>query len=468
MSRSRVLSLPALRRRGFAHVALLVGLAGFSGLAVAGAYRTGAVTARTEEPPTFARDVAPILYKNCASCHRPGGIGPFSVLDYDTVASHARAIRKAVSTGYMPPWHAAGPHGVFANDRRLSAEDKKTIVQWVDGGAKPGDPKDLPPRPVFAAGWEIGSPDTVVTMPEPFHVPAEGTVEYQYFEVPTGFTEDRWVQALEILPGARDVVHHVIVFARAPEAPAAPTVTATAASTAPAGVAPQPVLVFDANQKIDRETRTDPRNPPPRRLGSIIGGTAPGTNVLRFPEGTAVRIRAGSVLVFQMHYTANGHERHDRTAVGFRFAKTPPSEQVLSTAFYNAQFVLPAGAKDVMVPSTLGFNEAVRIYGLLPHTHVRGTRWHYTLEKPDGTSQVILDVPRYDFNWQTYYLFAKPLDVPAGARIVASAWYDNSADNPDNPDATIPVRWGDQTWEEMQYTGILYSVPSRRLTTGAK
>jgi hypothetical protein len=445
------------------------------GLAAAGAHRTGAVTPGAAEPPTFARDVAPILFKNCASCHRPGGIGPFSVLDYDTVASHAREIRKAVSTGYMPPWHAAGPHGAFANDRRLSAEDKRTIVQWVDGGAKLGDPKHLPPRPVFASGWEIGTPDAVVTMSEPFHVPAEGTVEYQYFEVPTGFTEDRWVEALEIMPGARDVVHHVIVFARAPEAPAAQAVTAVATAATPATAtpaaavsAPKPVLVFDANQKFERETRADPRNPPPRRLGSIIGGTAPGTNVLRFREGAAVRIRAGSVLVFQMHYTANGHERHDRTAVGFRFAKTPPDEQILSTAFYNGQFVLPAGAKDVMVPSTLGFNEPVRIHGLLPHTHVRGTRWHYTLEKPDGTSEVILDVPRYDFNWQTYYFFAKPLEIPAGARIVAKAWYDNSADNPDNPDAKVDVRWGDQTWEEMQYTGILYSVPGRRITAAPR
>ena len=415
-----------------------------------------------DAPPTFARDVAPILYKNCAGCHRPGGIGPFSVLDYDTVKARAADIREAVATGAMPPWHAEAPHGTFRNDRRLSDSDRRTILAWLDGGAKLGDRRALPPAPTFADGWEIGTPDAVLTMGEDFTVPARGTVEYQYFEVPTNFTEDRWVQAIEIMPGAREVVHHVLVFARPPETPAPQPVANAAPGAAPAAP-PRPVLVFDANNRSTDAPRRDTLHAPPRRLGTLVGTTAPGTNVLRFAEGTALRVRAGSVLVFQMHYTAHGHEAKDRTSVGFRFAKEPPAEQVLANHFFNGQMVLPPGKKDVMVPSTLGFNEAVRVYGLFPHTHLRGTRWKYTLEKPDGTSEVVLDVPRYDFNWQTYYLFAKPLEVPAGARLVAHAWYDNSADNPDNPDPAAEVRWGDQTWEEMQYTGILYSVNSRRL-----
>ncbi len=189
--------------------------------------------------------------------------------------------------------------------------------------------------------------------------------------------------------------------------------------------------------------------------------TAPGTNVMEFPAGTALRVRAGTVLTFQMHYTAHGHETTDRTSVGFRFATARPSEEILVSAFYNGALKVPAGAKDVAVLAELEAAQPVRIWGLLPHTHLRGTRWQYKLEKPDGTSMVILDVPRYDFNWQTYYLFAAPLDMPAGSRIVSTAWYDNSASNRHNPDATKDVTWGDQTWEEMQYTGFLYSVPGR-------
>jgi|tagenome__1003787_1003787.scaffolds.fasta_scaffold20969558_2 hypothetical protein len=422
---------------------------------------------------TYAADVAPILYKNCVTCHRPGGIGPFSMLNFDTVQGRLKDIADVLHEGKMPPWHAVAPPGTFRNERRISDADKRTILRWIATGAPLGDATRMPPAPSFPSGWEIGTPDAVVEMPEPFHVPARGTVEYMYFQVPTNFTEDKWVEAIEIMPGARDVVHHVLVYARPPEGP--PPNAAVASSVAPAGApaaarppAPKPVLVFDSTAKLDDPPRKDTTHAPPRRLGALIGSTAVGTNVLTLPEGTALRIRAGSILTFQLHYTAKGHERMDRTAIGFRFAKQPPAEQIIATAFFNGQFTIPPGASDVMIPSTLGFNEPVKIYGLLPHTHLRGKRWQYTLVRPDGSSEVILDVPKYDFNWQTYYLFAKPLEVPAGARIVARAWYDNSAENENNPDPAATVHWGDQTWEEMQYTGILYSVNSRRLKPEGK
>ena len=406
---------------------------------------------------TFAADVAPILYRNCVSCHHPGGIAPFSMLNFDTVRGRLKDMADVLHERKMPPWFAVAPPGTFRNERGLSDAQRTTILRWIATGASFGDSARLPTPPSFPSGWEIGTPDAVFTMQEDFHVPARGTVEYMYFEVPTNFTEDKWVQAIEIMPGARDVVHHVLVYARAPDVPS-PNVSM------PNGVQPpKPVLVFDSTQKVGDVPRRDTLHAPPRRLGGLIGSSAVGTNVLTLPEGTALRIRAGSVLTFQMHYTAKGHERMDRTAIGFRFAKEPPSEQIIATAFYNGQFTLPAGAKDVMVPSSVGFNEPVRVYGLLPHTHLRGERWRYTLVKPDGSSEVILDVPKYDFNWQTYYLFAKPLEIPAGARIVAHAWYDNSVDNENNPDPSATVHWGDQTWEEMQYTGMLYSVNSRRL-----
>jgi hypothetical protein len=209
--------------------------------------------------------------------------------------------------------------------------------------------------------------------------------------------------------------------------------------------------------------RLDTLHASPRQLGALIGSLAPGMTMMEFPKGTALRLRAGTVLTFQMHYTAHGHEMKDRSSVGFRFAKEMPDEEIFANQFVNGSLVLPPGAKDVAVPGEITATQPVKIWGLLPHTHLRGTRWQYKLVRPDSTSEVILDVPRYDFNWQTYYLFNKPLDIPAGSKIVSTAWYDNSATNKNNPDPTKEVWWGDQTWEEMQYTGFLYSVPSRRL-----
>jgi len=419
------------------------------------------LAARSAEP-TFAEDVAPILYKNCTTCHHPGGMGPFSLLEFDSAKAEVSEMRDAVARGQMPPWHAEGPHGVFRNDRRLSDADKQTILRWIDAGAKPGDLNRLPPRPEYPGSWAIGSPDAIVAMSEDFAVPASGAVEYQYFEVPTNFTEDKWVEAMEIMPGAREAVHHVMLYAKAPPAPG---VAPSTPAPRPAGTpAPQPLFI----RNPAHVPRTDSScftctSRTPRILGTLISTETPGNNVVEFPKGTALLLRAGTVLAFQMHYTAHGHEMRDRTKVGFRFAKQMPEEQIFASNFTNGAFTIPAGAKDFAVPAEVGASVPIRIWGLMPHTHLRGTRWQYKLEKPDGTSEVILDVPHYDFNWQTYYMFDKPLEVPAGGKLTSTAWYDNSASNRHNPDATMDVMWGDQTWEEMQYTGFLYSVPSRRL-----
>ena len=203
-------------------------------------------------------------------------------------------------------------------------------------------------------------------------------------------------------------------------------------------------------------------------MGTLIGGTAPGTNVMKFPLGTALKIRAGTVLTFQMHYTARGHEMHDRTSVGFKFASVEPDEEIRMAAFVNTALKLPAGQKDIPVNAELEPTQNIRIWGLLPHTHLRGTGWKYTLQKPDGSSDVVLDVPRYDFNWQTYYFFATPLDLPAGSKLKSTAWYNNAGTGKDSLDATKDVKWGDQTWEEMQYTAFLYTVNSQRRTLPAK
>ena len=435
-------------------------LVGVCSIVVSAALGPRAGSARTADP-TFAEDIAPIVYRNCTSCHRPDGLAPFSLLDYESAAPKASKIRAMVRSGQMPPWQAEGPRGVFRNDRRLTDEEKAIIIRWVDSGAKPGDPNKLPPRPNYSSGWEIGTPDAIVQMPEAFVVPASGTVEYQYFEVPTGITDDKWVQAIEIMPGSREVVHHVLVYARVPTPPGA---TSSIPGVAPASPRQSPVFV--RNREHDTPDRPGSDSTPRRQLGALIGSTAPGTNVVEFPTGAALRLRAGTVLTFQMHYTPHGHEMKDRTSIGFKFAKEMPSEEIFAAAFVNGSFIIPAGARDVAVPAEIGVTQPVKIWGLLPHTHLRGTRWLYKLERPDGTSEIVLDVPRYDFNWQTYYLFKTPLEIPAGGKLTSMAWYDNSASNKDNPDPSVEVRWGDQTWEEMQYTGFLFSVPGRPLRPG--
>jgi mono/diheme cytochrome c family protein len=394
--------------------------------------------------PTFTKEVAPILYKHCASCHRPGDIAPMSLLTYENARPWAKSIREQVATGQMPPWHAAAPHGTFANDRRLSEQEKETLIRWASNGAPKGNPKDLPPPPVFPEGWEIGTPDAVISIPKEYEVPAEGTINYQYFEASTNFTEDKWVQAIEVRPGARPVVHHVLVFCREPGAPARQPAFTQVVPDLPAAARPQ---------AQGAAPRREERSP-----GALIATTAPGTNAMIFRPGTALRIKAGSVLTFQMHYTANGSPTKDRSSVGMIFAKEPPQEEIRNSAFVNPIFAIPPGAANHAVETAIQFNEDAQIYALFPHTHLRGKSWEYRLIYPDGRSEVVLSVPKYDFNWQTYYVFTKPLAVPKGARLTTIAHYDNSVANPSNPDSKATVRWGEQTWEEMQYSGITFSV----------
>ena len=407
--------------------------------------------------PTFTKDVAPILYKNCTACHRPGEIGPMSLLTYEDARPHAGDMRDEVMAGHMPPWHSDAKPGTFLNDRRLSEQDKLTIKKWADAGAPRGDMKDMPAAPKYSNGWSIGTPDVVYTMPDAYPVPASGEIEYQYFEVPTNLTEDKWVQAIEIRPEVRAVVHHVLVYARdgAPVTPPRPRALIQRADLAFANRPPAPQV-----------PGAPPRNTPRGPLGSLIATTAPGTNAMVFRPGTALRLTAGTVLTFQLHYTSNGTAAKDKSSVGMVFAKAAPDDEIRVSQFVNGKLVLPAGAADVKIDSELGFSEDVHVYGLFPHTHLRGKRWEYRLVYPDGRIEPLMAVPTYDFNWQTYYMFATPLAIQAGVKIQASAWYDNSAKNPSNPDPKVDVKWGDQTWEEMQYTGITYTVDSAHKTSG--
>jgi hypothetical protein len=397
--------------------------------------------------PTFTRDIAPILYANCVECHRAGEIAPMSLITYAEVRPWAKAIVRQVENGVMPPWHADAPHGTFRNERSLTSAQKEVLERWAAAGAPEGNPADLPAAPTFAAGWRIGRPDAIFEMQEDYPVPAQGTVEYEYFYIPTNFTEERWLQAIEARPGNRLLVHHILVYYDTP----------------PDG--PRPPSVLLPNRE-DSRLPSQPRrgNRPPREgnfVSRLLATYAPGTNPQVFPAGTALRLSPGGVLRLQMHYTANGTAGTDRTKVGMIFAKEPPDQEIRVTAFYNARLTIPAGATNHSVTTDVTFAEDAALWALFPHTHVRGKRWSYELDLPDGSSRSILSVPRYDFNWQTYYMFLEPMAIPKGARIRSTAWYDNSAANRSNPDPTIDVKWGDQTWEEMQYTGIMYSVPRK-------
>src|SRR5262245_38743676 len=410
---------------------------GFSAFLLAA---TAALTAGQSTPaPTFSKDVAPIVFKNCAGCHRPGESAPMSLLTYADARPWARAMSRRVAEGSMPPWHADAESGTFENERRLTADEKAVISRWADAGAPEGDPKDLPTPPTFADGWSIGTPDAVFQMTEDFAVPASGTVQYQYFTIPTNFTETKWVQAIEVRPGNRALVHHVLVYYPAP----------ASADNTPAQVLSTGLGGRGGGAAGGRGGLGNIRR--------LIATYAPGTAPQVFRPGTAMRLPPGGVFMLQVHYTANGSAGTDRSKVGLVFAKEPPKTEIEASQFVNTLFTIPAGAADQRVDASVTFAQDATLWGIFPHTHVRGKRWSYTLALPDGTMKPLLSVPKYDFNWQTYYMFKEPLDIPKGSRILSSAWYDNSAANKSNPDPTLPVRWGDQTWEEMQYTGLLYS-----------
>ena len=405
---------------------------------------TQASAANSASGPTFSKDVAPILYKNCVTCHRPGEIAPMSLITYDDVKQYRSEIKEEVGAGHMPPWHANAPDGTFLNERRLSAADKNTIMKWADAGGPQGDPKDMPALPKFTEGWQLGQPDVILEMDKAFPVPAKGEIPYEYFYLPTNFKEPKWIKSIEVRPGVRAAVHHVLVFYRSEpdqQQPAVLRLNRAQMQTPPPvfGAAP-PRAPMTAGER--------------QRL---ISTYAPGTNPQVMPEGTALRLEANGAIELQMHYTAFGTAAEDKTKIGIIFDKNPAPREVRPQQFFNAQLQLAPGAKDVRVDADVSFVANTTLWGIFPHTHLRGTKWLYVLELADGTKKTILDVPGYDFHWQTYYMFKQPLEIPAGSKLVSSAWYDNSADNPANPDPKATVRWGDQTWDEMQYTGLMYS-----------
>ena len=442
--------------------------------ALAASVQTGA-QAPAKAGPTFAKDVAPIFYKSCTNCHRPGELAPMSLLTYKDARPWAKSIATQVGKGAMPPWHADPAHGEFLNDRRISEAEKQTIVAWATAGAPEGNASDMPTMPTYETEWLLGKPDAIFSMQEDYPIPAEGEIAYQYFVIPTGLTEDKWIQAMEVRPGDPKVLHHVIIYAQLPAppqpapgtAPAAPPAAppAQAAARVPLFSFPEGTTNIPAGESGGPPLPAEKRKPvgpndrmPPRRMGPSIGGFAPGQFVRIYQEGTAMKLPAGTALIFQSHYTAYGKATTDRTRVAVKFAKAKPQTEVRFGSMINGSLHIPAGAPEFRVDTEMTVNQNVTMWSMLPHTHVRGIRWTYEATYPDGRSETVLSVPKYDFNWQTDYVFKQPLKLPKGTKLHATAWYDNSKNNKSNPDPTKDVWWGDQTWNEMMYTGLTFSI----------
>jgi len=403
------------------------------------------------QTPTFSKDVAPILQKHCQECHRPGEIGPMPLLSYAEARPWAKSIKEAVVSRRMPPWHADSHVGKFSNDRSLTQAEINTLAGWVDGGAPQGNAKDAPPPRQFAEGWQIGKPDLVLDTGVDFQVPAQGTIEYTHFVVPTGFTEDKWIKEIEVRPGNKAVVHHVVLYARpkgsqfmADAKPGVPYVPANA------GRAPQ-----------QRPPQSDRAN-----LYGINGGAyemaavyVPGGIAYHTLPGQARLIPAGADLIFEIHYTANGKDGVDRSKVGMIFAKEPPKERVVNAFLMNQTLRIPPGEGNHRVDGKVTLQQDTALQSLFPHMHLRGKAFEYTATFPNGETRTLLKVPQYNFNWQLTYYLDQPIALPAGTQLTATAYYDNSANNKYNPDPAKEVYWGDQSWEEMLAGFVDLAIP---------
>ena len=388
--------------------------------------------------PTFYRDVLPILQARCQVCHRAGGIAPAAFETYAETRPFAAAIKLTTENKTMPPWFADQKIGHFANDPSLLAEQIGKLAAWADAGAPVGNATDAPPPRRWAESWTIPQPDLVLKMPVAVELPAAGDVEYTYEIVPTGFHEDKWVQAVEILPWLRANVHHAVVYVRPPDSKwlrHAPVGTPFTAST----------LTDPEDRRGAHWTDSD-----------VLLVYAPGSSPDNWPDGMAKFISAGSDLVFQMHYTTNGHAAQDRTSVGLIFAKHAPCQRVLTLQLTNDHFVIPPGAPDYRVEARGKLPNDATLLSFFPHMHVRGKRFEYNIihhtagatENPEQGIEPLLRV-NYHFHWQMSYRLAQPRFLKAGTELQAVAWYDNSRDNPHNPDPSAAVRWGEQTYDEM-------------------
>jgi mono/diheme cytochrome c family protein len=394
---------------------------------------------------TFTRDVAPILQERCQSCHRPGEVGPFPLLTYEQAAAWAPEIKRTTAARLMPPWKAAHGFGEFLGERRMQEAEIATIARWVDAGAPEGDRRAMPPPRTFPQGWALGEPDMVLEPEATYHLAAEGRDVYRNFVLPVVFKEERWVTATEVAAQNRAIVHHVIAYidpegqsvaldAQDPE----PGFTSTGAG---AGFSP----------------------------ALFLGGWAPGNKPHLAAPGTAVRIPAGSRLVLQVHYHKSGKPETDRTRIGLHLAKGPVEKRIRIAPVLNQRMEVPAGAARQEVTATMRLPMDAHAYSITPHMHLLGREMKVTATLPDGTVKPLIWIPDWNFNWQETYLFREPVALPRGTKIDVTAYYDNSEQNPNNPNRPPKtVRWGEETTDEMCIAFLTYTVDSEHLTQSAQ
>jgi hypothetical protein len=408
--------------------------------------------------PTFTKDVAPIFFARCAGCHRPNDIAPMSLLDYKSARPWAKSIKASVTSRKMPPWFADPRFGHFSNDARLSDGELKTIQAWADGGAPEGDAKDLPPAPKFVEGWAMGKPDAVIDIGEDHQV-TPGEDAYEHFVVPTNFKEGRWVRAAEIRPGNRQVVHHVHVLL-VQDNPAAMAAGTHGAALSQFLLKEGKLSRIRKDAPVWNDACAEKLPELPFLTGEQEGGLAaflPGRPPDQFPEGTAKWVPAGAKLEFVVHYARiSGKPQKDRTSVGLYFLDGPPKQPLRRMDLRNFFMQIPAGAPNHPVRRCVEFPSDRYLISFTPHMHYRGKDAAYELIRPNGKREMLLAVPRYDFNWQLVYRLKEPVFVEKGSRMVVTFHYDNSANNKANPDPKETVRWGDKSEEEMMTSWIEY------------
>ena len=395
--------------------------------------------------PTFNRDVLPILQRNCQVCHRPGEIGPMPLLTYGETRPWAKAIKAAVLKRTMPPWFADPHYGHFLNDRMLKEQEIATIVSWVDAGAPEASSpvemsKDAPAPIHWTNGWNI-QPDQIFQMPDPYSIPVTGTLEYVYIVIPTRFVKDTWVTAAEVRPSARGSVHHAIAVVRPPGSD-----WLKAAKPFVPYIPP-----VDSGEGLAQPGINDPQSEPVNISYEYLAGYSPGMQAERFDaDDSAKLIPAGSDIVLQMHYTTNGKTRvEDQTRIGLTLAKEPPRKRLMSAVAAGWNWTIPPGDPNYEGHGKLTFGEPVELVFLQPHMHLRGKDMTIRAVYPTGEIETLLVVQHYDFNWQLVYYLEKPLQLPKGSRVEVTAHWDNSANNPHNPNPAATVRWGNQSWDEM-------------------
>lgn len=374
---------------------------------------------------TYSADVAAILLQNCATCHRPGEVSPFSLLTYETAKKRAKQIALVSKSRFMPPWKADS-HGEFVDERRLSDAQIATLQEWADAGAPEGNPKETPALAKFKTGWKLGTPDSIVGLTEPYKLAADGKDVYRCFVIPTDAKQDVFIKALEVHPGNRTIVHHVIAY-------------------------------LDTSGSARKLDEKDPGpgystsgGGPGFLPAGFLGGWAPGNDARLLPQGIGNLIPKGADMVLEVHYHKSGKPETDQTQVGIFYAKEAISKRVRMLPIINPFFNIPAGAEDHVVNAGMPIYNNITVLGVTPHMHLLGRSMKVTATLPDKTQKPIVNVPDWDFNWQISYVFKEPLKLPAGSNISLVAHYDNSTKNPHNPNISPrDVTWGEQTTDEM-------------------